>query len=282
MFLNYMDCHLPYRLRRPERHRFVAPEDRKRVDAVPQDPFAVMAGRLSLSARDLDDLKALYDGSLAYLDQQVGILDAQLERLGLSERTLLIVTSDHGESFGDHGLMDHQYGLYQNLIGVPLVMRFPDGVRAGQVDDRLVQHVDLLPTVADLLGRAPDELPAVTGRSVLGEPREAAFSEYLVPSLRTLRRRFPGADISRFETAIRSVSTERHKLIWRSDGETELYDLERDPDEASDLAAIRPDLVSQLRALISARLGGWPQLQRQGPPEVMEQVRDRLEALGYL
>ena len=71
-----MDCHLPYRLREPHRFRFVAPADRRRAAAVPQDPFAAMAGVLELSPEDLEDLKALYDGSLYYLDEQVGLLDA--------------------------------------------------------------------------------------------------------------------------------------------------------------------------------------------------------------
>ena len=285
LFLNYMDCHLPYRFRLPARYRFVAPADRRRVDRVPQDPFACMARQLTLSAQDMADLQALYDGCLFYLDQQVGVLDARLRELGLHERTIFIVTSDHGESFGEHGLLDHQYGLYEHLVAVPLVMRLPEGNIAGQKHHQLVQHVDVFPTIAHLVNNAGAEanLPVWSGCSMFEKPgRDTVLAEYLVPNLRAFRRRFPEADVARYDVAMRSIYTDGHKLIWRSDGRLELYDLEDDPAETTNLADVRTDLVDRLHARLKELLGPWPGLDDNWPEEEgLEEVRDRLEALGY-
>ncbi|MGD8869215.1 MAG: sulfatase [Gemmatimonadales bacterium] len=283
LFLNYMDCHLPYRLRSRERYEFVASEDRRRVSAAPQDPFATMAGRVKLSESNIQDLEALYDGCLYYLDKQVGHLDRRLRDLGLSDRTLLVVTSDHGESFGEHGLMDHQFGLYEHLLSVPLVMRVP-GRKGSTSDDRITQHIDLVPTILDVVGNAPGPSGSERSHSLLGGAgRDAAFAEYLVPNLRQFHRRFPEVDVSRFDRSMRSIRTERFKLIAHQDGKAQLYDLTVDPGERVDLSGDRPRLVAQLQDRLGQTLGHWPDrgaaASRQ---EGQDELRERLEQLGYL
>lgn len=289
LFLNYMDCHLPYRLRGADRHRFVEPGGRERADAVPQDPFGVMAGRTLMSEEELEDLQRLYDGCLRYLDRHVAAVAEELRERGRWDRTIFVVTSDHGESFGEHGLLDHQYGLYQELLEVPLVVRLPGGARGGSVDDRLVQLVDLPEVLAEAAtggGGADGGDGARSPGDAFGRvEREEAFAEYLVPNVAAIRRRFPEADTSRFEVSMRSVRTEPgEKLVWRDDGRRELYDLTEDPGETVDRAHVRPDRVSALTDRIEQRLGGWPEVDRAPArdDEGLEQVRERLEALGYL
>ena len=283
LFMNFMDCHLPYRLRGGSRHRFLAPSERKRADAVPQDPFAVMAQELDFAPQDLQDLQALYDGCLHFLDGQVRGLDEALHELRMADNTLFVVTSDHGESFGEHGLLDHQYGLYESLLAVPLVLRLPDGEGAGTVRDDLIQHVDVLPTVADVVGI--NGTPAVaSGVSALsGAGRDVAFAEYLVPNVKAIRRRFPEADVSRFDVALRWISTDSHKLIARRDGTTELFDLVSDPTEERNIAVAQPALVAELARSMTANLGDWPEARRDGGPvDDMDDMRERLRALGYI
>jgi arylsulfatase A-like enzyme len=278
-----MDCHLPYKLQSPERHRFVDEDRKAEVESVPQEPFAVMAGRETLSAQDLEDLRALYDGCLSYLDKHVARLDRRLRELGLAQNTLLAITSDHGESFGEHGLLDHQYGLYENLLSVPLVIRMPDEGEVGE-DERLVQLVDLVPTFLELAGGAPESDEMQQAVPFLGAPRRpVVMAEYLVPNVRAIRRRFPDADVERFDVALRSISTGTEKLIWGSDGRTELYDLEADPGETKSMATVRPDVVRRLRATFEERLGDWPVKEAvPGPKPVDAAVKARLEDLGYL
>ncbi len=284
LFLNYMECHLPYRLRSAERYRFLPADRRVRADRVSQDPFAVMSGRLTLSAQDIDDLQALYDGGLHYLDRQVARLDACLQEVGRRNDTLVVITADHGESFGEHGLFDHQYGLYEHLLAVPLIMRLPGHSRAGTLQPQPVQLVDLLPTLIGLVsaGRAGER--PTSGPSLLnGASRDVVMAEYLSPNLRAFRRRFPEVDVARYAVAMRSIRREQYKLIWRSDQRLELYDLMSDPGETTNRAEAEPNRVAELQAQLERFLGPWPGLER---PEAeaadMETLRDRLEALGYL
>jgi len=283
LFLNYMDCHLPYNLRTADRYRFVDPRNRKRADAVPQDPFAIMARGEKLSEGQLRDLKSLYDGALFHLDLQVGALVQELDRLHLADNTVLIVTADHGESFGEHGLLDHQYGLYEHLIAVPLVVRLPGEDRAGEEISEIVQHTDLMPTVAGWVGASsPDALKGTT--PLFGsERREWAISEYLVPNLPTLLRRAPDADVSGFDRAFRAIRDERYKLVVSRGGDANLYDLQEDPLESTDVSGAHPARADALRQQLETLLGAWPQVgDSPRSKDVDPELRARLEALGYL
>lgn len=282
LFMNYMDCHLPYRLKRPQRYHFIPPVERKRVNRIPLDPFGVMAGQLQLSAREIAGIRALYDGSLFYLDQQIGRLVARLKELGLYEQTIFIVTSDHGESFGEHGLFDHQYGLYEHLLRVPLVMRFPNGSLAGARIPHPIQHVDLLPVLARLLSGPSAGLDEAE-YAFLREPlRSLVLAEYLVPNLNAIRRRFPHVDVSRFDTPLRSIQAQGYKLICRPDGGRELYDLTRDPAECEDLAAAKIEKADALEHLLYEVLGPWPGSRPSTRLDLEKDLKERLEAMGYL
>ena len=244
-----------------------------------------MAGESSITEDELKDLKALYDGALHYLDRQIGALVDRLKGLGLYDTTMLIVTSDHGESFGEHGLMDHQYGLWEHLISVPLIWRLPE--RQGSAERRAapVQLVDILPTIAGMLGEdtaGPERRPW-DGRDVFGAAtRESILAEYLVPNLRAIRRRYPGADTQRYDIALRSLRVDRHKLIARSDGRAALFDLANDPEERRDLATLERTTASQMQARLVQIAGDWPTPENGSESRDLEAVRERLKALGYI
>lgn len=284
LFLNYMDCHLPYKLRTPDRYRFIEPEHRDRADAVPQDPFATMASGRELSETELEDLQGLYDGALYHLDRQIGRLDEALRRLGLADDTILVVTSDHGESFGEHGLLDHQYGLYEHLIAVPLILRLPAGQFAGREISSLVQLTDVMPSVAEWIGVPVPAAAAGTTHPLLDEgARDWSVSEYLVPNLRTLRRRIPDVDVTRFDRAFRSIRDERHKLVLSREGSVQLFDLLEDPAEESDISSGAREVVDRLSRRLDELLGPWPDIgDSSGTADVDPELRERLEALGYL
>lgn len=289
LFMNFMDCHLPYRLRGPARYKFVPTSKRSRVNRIPQDPFGYMAGELPLTAEDIADLQRLYDGALYHLDRHVGQLYRQLQVLGLDERTIFIITSDHGESFGEHGLLDHQYGLYEHLLAVPLIMVVPMGYAGGQTLQSSVQLVDVFPTVASLLDRsdAQTNLAHLPGTSMLeGQTRDYVLAEYLIPNLQTMRRRFPNVDVSRYDVALRAISDGRHKLIQRSDGQDELYDLTVNPNETRNLLYEHPSVATDLTNQLRYALGEWPAKQTASSDgyddDDLARIRDRLESLGYL
>ena len=117
-----------------------------------------------MAPRDLERLVSLYDGEIAWVDSQVGRVVDRLDELGLADDTLIVVTSDHGEEFFEHGGKTHRANLHVESLHVPLVMRWPAGLPAGEVVDGPTGLVDLVPTVC-ALARVPAP-ECVSGRDL--------------------------------------------------------------------------------------------------------------------
>jgi choline-sulfatase len=210
-----------------------------------------------------------YDGEVAYVDSQVRRLLDVLEARGLTGHTLVVLTADHGESLGEHGEEGHGVFVYDATLHVPLVFRLPGRLPAGRVIQEAVELADVAPTVLDLVGLAPTT-PS-HGRARLG-PRGAgqgvlwAQSDY--PELHYGWAR------------LRSVREGAWKYIEAP--RPELYDLSRDPAEAKNQAAERPDAVarmaSTLKAVEAELSRARPASAPKGPDE---ETRARLAALGY-
>ena len=100
----------------------------------------------------LDFILAQYDGEIRYADYQVGRIMEGLEKLNLSQKTMVILTADHGHAFGEHGKFFHDNALYDELINIPLLMRLPGVLPQGETINSLVRHIDMMPTVFDVLG----------------------------------------------------------------------------------------------------------------------------------
>jgi arylsulfatase A-like enzyme len=150
LFTHFFDVHDPYVSPEPFHSQFDpdydGPIDGRRVTS-PDSP--VLA---DMPARDLENLVARYDGGIAYVDTQVAALLAHLGRLGLEEDTLVIVTSDHGEEFFEHGHKTHRRQLYLESVGVPLILRWPAGLPAGRVVGGNAGLVDIAPTICAAAG----------------------------------------------------------------------------------------------------------------------------------
>jgi choline-sulfatase len=171
-----------------------------------------------------------YYGNISQMDACVGkVLDA-LEELGLGENTIIVYTSDHGEMAGAHRMWT-KHVMYEQSIGVPLIVRMPDGHDGGSARDHLVEHVDLYPTLAELCGLpAPRDIhgrsfaPSVTGGPF--EPRSQIYSQYdFCHKVFTKDDRYVG------RPPILTVRTESWKLNYLSWDRSELFDLDNDPHE---------------------------------------------------
>jgi arylsulfatase A-like enzyme len=282
LFVHIFDPHIHYDPPEPFASMF-DPDYEGSIDGRLETLRPYISGRgaaaKTLAQRDRDHVEALYDGEIRYVDAQLERLFSGLDA-GVRARTLTVVTSDHGEEFGEHGSMEgHQWTLYDEVIRVPLLLRGP-GVEAGVVD-ALVSTLDIAPTLLDLLGvAAPDSFAGHSLRPLLadGAPvRELVFAE-----TRRMNRRF-------------ALRDPRRKLVYTQPGRTpfgepiqggfELYDLVSDPAEQRNLwpeerLTARP-LVADLEAFMAqiGRDSGAP------PPDRVEfgrDERDRLRALGYL
>ena len=275
LWLHYIDPHGPYAPPAPWDRRFVA--DGKlvtgrtvRVGDRPNLPSGGMATNDLLDGhRDLDFYVARYDGEIAYADEQIGRLLAALRASELERDTIVIVTADHGEMLGEHDLYGHLSSLYAPILQIPLIVSWPGHLRARVVRGP-VMAVDLLPTVAALVGAPPD--PAWAGQS-------------LAECTRTGRCRDRDAFATRgVEIA---VQTSEWKMVCSADGQRcRLHDVLRDPGEWHDVASARPRVAAALRDHLLAWSRAHPDPGGSRPlgilPEPDAETRAALRALGYV
>jgi arylsulfatase A-like enzyme len=264
---------------------------RERVDNVNQDPWRYLTGRTEMSAEDFAVLGGLYDGEVSYVDQRVGQLYTLLEEHGLLRDTVFIVTSDHGENLGDHGLMSHAYCLYDTLLHVPLIIRYPAAFAPARRVSRQVQNLDLFPTILELARLDdPQAWSQVQGESLLAGGSAGVRSRPIVaeypepePSLLHLTSRYPGFDGTPYDRALRSIRTTDYKYIWASDGRDELYDLAADPHETRNAIAAHPERAAEMRGDLERWLGSFKHATpTEQSLEIDDEMRKRLEDLGYL
>jgi arylsulfatase A-like enzyme len=290
----FSTSHFPYAAPAPYYARFTDPRYR--------GPFKYhrpvgLAREPEPGAEDLAQIRGLYDGAAASVDDAIGAVLAELDRLGLSGRTIVIVTSDHGEALFEHGRGighgDHLFG--DDVAHVPLLLRDPRRPGARR-EPALVRTVDIAPTIYALTG--VDPAPALDGRSlagaldgpIAGAPAYAETDLWLGESAAVppeLRLPYPGfaglleidtrhgheivvRDEWRLRTVIarhRMIHDGRWKLIYAptpAGARYFLYDTREDPEEIHDRAADRPEEVARLRELLWAWMVRDPELAREG------------------
>jgi arylsulfatase A-like enzyme len=294
MFVHYMEPHLKYSPPKKYRNLFHT-GDNKKIKKVNQNPFDYMIGKTGVTDGDFDFLERLYDAELAYLDTCFAEFINLLEEQDVLKNSIIILTSDHGENIGEHGLMDHQYCLYETLLHVPLLIYMPGFTPAPQVVNQSVEIKDIFPTILDFLNMEADlENLKFPGYSLLPNNLEHiesthCLAEYLQPqpSIDELRSRYPGFDPSQYDRSLRSIiDADGYKLIWSSDGKHELYDLNLDPSENNNIVGINPTKAKELDRLLASYL---PPLDENLGERVPSQlaiedpsIRKRLQDLGYL
>lgn len=224
-------------------------EPAEHLAGIPEIALTHPPGEPALSAADRPETAAAYYASVTFFDAQLGLLLDAIDRLDLWDDTVVLFVSDHGYHLGEHGGLWHKMTLFENSARVPLVVAAP-GMQAGAASPRLVELVDLYPTLVELCG-----LPTATdldGRSFapqLADPqapgKDAAFT---VVSHSDVKATVP-LDADKMG---RSVRTERYRYTEWFDGSAELYDYERDPNEWHNLAGDpqHAETVARLRKLL--------------------------------
>jgi len=261
LWVHYFEPHKP--------HTGVPDEYLQRFVGEPPEHRLVAAAGLEDGERERVAARIdRYDGALAYVDQHVGRLLRRVGELGVLKNSIVVLSADHGESLGEHGLDGHRFELYEQLVRVPLVVAAP-GLQPGRVSQD-VEHIDVLPTVLARMelaatGREEGGVLPVTGGSS-GEPREV-FSETWTPAGHKAM-----------------ISDGRWKLIFSRGVDDaarfELYDLDDDPDELDERTGAEPARAAELRA----RLESWMQDRFASPSMIGkgERETEMLRALGYI
>jgi arylsulfatase A-like enzyme len=229
-FLNYLDAHDPYLAHEPFSKRFSA-----------RAPLQPQIGAVNYTSQQRRELRDAYDANIAYLDHHLGVLLDRLEDGGVLDSTIVIIASDHGEQFGEHGLMMHANSLYLQLLHVPLIIRYPPRVPAMRRVAQTVSLRNIPATVMDLIGVS--EASIFPGTSLArfwksgGKPSQMADDPPILTVLSQKANLFSErtAPIKRGRMAS-LVSGDLH-YIRNGDGTEELYELDSDPREEYDVSA---------------------------------------------
>jgi len=273
-FINYMDAHYPYLPLPPFDKLYPGKDETFTKDRYDSLRKQVMELERRITKEESSHLISQYDGGIAYLDFHIGKLLTRLKELGIYENSLIIFTSDHGEAFGERGLIDHGSSVYQDQVYIPLIIKYPR-TNEKNVVNQLVSSVDLMPTILDVLGC---EIPqGIQGQSLLklaiGNSRHV-ISEF-----------YPFSDLvqshPRFDRVQRAVFSGRFKFIKSTNGTKELYDLHEDPDEKNNL--FKPD--DKTSRELEARLNQWLEEVKEESGSIIKlekEALDRLKSLGYI
>jgi arylsulfatase A-like enzyme len=271
LFLNYMDAHAPYLPPAPYDAMYPGRDMGYSLASYAETAARVNDKNLPMTAKERAHLVSQYDGAIAYLDEKIAELVAHLKQNGQFDRTMIVITADHGEAFGDRNIMAHDTSVYQDQVHVPLIVKYPEQTRAERVD-ALTSHVDIMPTVLDVLNiKAPAAMQGIDLRRTGEAPGRVVVAE-MHGSVSWSEPRF-----AQIEWALYSGS---HKMIYSDKGTRELYDLSTDPTELHNLYRQDAPQVAELRT----RLVDWSRRtlpQYRDPDSASREVEKRLESLGY-
>ena len=270
LFINYMDAHDPYFPPSPFNGYFLD-------TAFPQLERLkqyVLRFSLRFTKRWWSEERwnsyhlSQYDGEIAYLDNELGRLFSRLKELGVYDSSLIIVTSDHGELFGEKGIYGHECLMYEGVVKIPLIIKFPYNKRVGRVN-KMISLADLFPAILSLCGLSlPD--------GISGE----AFGDAARPVVAELYKDKIGAHRILYDGKYKYMS-------YKHERAPELYDLEVDLMEKENLAETLPELTLSMET----KLNDWekmhkpryvPLVKREREDLLSQEIREGLKALGYI
>ncbi len=251
LFLRHLDPHTPYLPPAPYERMFYGgnecdPKNKSMAPVMAFKPFCdYFASWLPPGITDKDYVTAQYDGGVAYMDACIQTLFTALETKGILDETLVVITSDHGETLYDHDCYFDHHGMYDCTLHVPLIIRYPGKVPAGKRVAGYSQHYDLVPTLMELAGIAPgiqfdgkSLMPMVRGEVASHRP------EFYTTECTWMRKH--------------AWRTPQWKLIVALEPDfhfkpmVELYNLVEDPEEYNNLAEKEPEVVATLKARMEA------------------------------
>jgi len=285
LLVNFNDPHAPYDPPGEFRRAFLSnPEYSGPLrNPASHDDF-ILADEAGLSTRDLRYITDLYDGELLYLDTVMDRLLRSLEGRETEREMLVVVTGDHGESFGEHGRMGHRGSLYNPTLRVPLLISGP-GVPGNVRVDTRVQTIDIVPTVLEILGLDPPE--ETEGKSLArlwtgpgpidSLTHRRCFAE-LHPEPDLVKR---NPDLGREQAAVFDGAW---KLIQIGGEVHHLYDLADDPGELVNRVSTEPHRTEELIEILSAwrKASGTVPASSATPTDLDGRTTERLRSLGYL
>ena len=273
LFINFMEVHGPYRP--PLRYSpfllnhpfwfFLAPYPNAWDYYVKGKDFF----------KEIDQLLPFYDAEIRYIDKIIGDLFEELK----SKNTIFIITSDHGEKFGEKGQINHIYSLDEVLIKIPLIIW---GCGKGRIK-KFFQLTDLHWGIVELAGLK--ENPPWHSFSIFGNfEKPSVFCEYFLWNERYLRKKYPLSIVKKyFDHQIKAIIKDQWKYIKNfTTKKEELYFLKDDPQEKNDLSSKNPEVLEKMRNLLNDFLSKLQKCENVKKTQEKEDIQKHLQALGYI
>jgi arylsulfatase A-like enzyme len=280
LFVNYFDPHEPYNP--PEQYRRLLniktsmkgnirfyPLNKKTGVAQHQDGSP-------LTPDEFRDLQTLYDGEIRALDDQLRLLWAKLKELGLLNKSLLILTADHGETIGEHSFLDHGHNLYQEQVRIPLLITGFGRWNLPRVIESPARIIDILPTILEEL-KIPTP-PNIQGQSLVQALSSVTKTAALIPAENDtdMHPRFAA-----FRRSQRMILNDSSKYIQSSDRKDLFFNLATDPSELQNLIVSDRNSADASKKLLSDYFGKLKPAHK-GKGKMDPETRERLKALGYI
>lgn len=273
LFINFIDPHYPYSP--PEPWRYEHSTDRTLGERIASFKFSEREMQAGARPVDVSRLAPFYDAEVSYVDDVIGKLLDLLRRTGYYDETLIVVTSDHGELLGERGLFGHQFSVDEELMRVPLIVKFPGPPRPGRNDDPLASNLDAYRTILAAAGAEDDpadrSLDLATDNPLAARSYLIGEYSYAEPYLRDSLEAFAGFQIASHRAARRVVYTRAGHQLFVGPPDT----ADGANTDSPDRAIARDLLVTYLDGL---EAGSLRRTSRPVDPETLE----RLRSLGYV
>jgi len=294
MFINYMDAHFPYDPDDVTAGLFLNKEElemsyRLKLRNPPIEYFLDMS-KGGYTEKDIRIMNRLYDASIHYLDGELEKLCDTFKKLGIYDRTLIIIVSDHGEYLGSRNRLAHGLGLHEEVLHVPLIARYPGLFKAGARSDTVVTHVDIPETILSFakIDERPREKPETQLLFDLKvDFRPNVFSESFFP-LNLLVGASLRDDNSGLFVEEKTIRNRNYQFIWKSRGESEFYNVANDPSEMNDIYSSENEKAEDMKR----QLLQWTKILPRVAPSVSRasgiskkekfEMIQKLRALGYV
>jgi arylsulfatase A-like enzyme len=295
IFVNYLDAHTPYNPPEPFKSKFERFHNRNADLQKIKDIFNTRHGypyvakECEVSEDEWDILKSWYDGEIAYIDFFLGKLFDYLKEREIYDNTFFIITSDHGENFGEHELANHVFCLYDTLLHIPLIMRYSKYFSGGKRISNIVSNIDIFPTLLSVLNVKIKVKHRINGVNLI--PLENRIyhryicAEYGPPfaDIKALERFNPHMLLpslrNKYNRSLKCIRSDDFKYIIASDGEEELYNLKKDPEENKNIIKELPEKAEELKSILIKELKGYPL--KKTMPAFEDKMKKRLQELGY-
>jgi arylsulfatase A-like enzyme len=277
LWIHYMDPHHPYNARSPWIEQYTSQSLTPKLNLLSKSASELnnLIPTFKENPQELANLLALYDSEINYVDSYVGDL---IKRLELDKNTLLIITSDHGEQFLEHGKIGHPFNLHSEVLNVPLIVKLPDVSEMVTIENQ-VSLLDIMPTISHILDTEPPE--QTCGKSFLEDKESLTWLKTILFRKRGARYNFAELDAG---IILKTITTPEWKYIYNYKNQTQqLYNVISDPNELNNLADKKALQSDQLKK----QLLNWVSTSKTYPIksqsfELSQKEKEKLEAMGYL